>query len=121
MFDVEFARKSFEHPITTAFDAYSIRLLVLSLKNCCVLAFEEVMLRGLTELDKIMSPLKPYCDPASCEKVFHLANELQRWMETKIPLSIKGSRGNDYDLVIVGVCGELPVNILNLTEISFAH
>jgi hypothetical protein len=81
MFDVEFTRKSIEHLMATAFDAYSIRLLVLSLKNRCVLAFEEVTLRGLTELDKCCRS-SPIAIPASCEKVFHLANELQRWMET---------------------------------------
>jgi hypothetical protein len=54
-----------------------IRLLILSLKNRCVLAFEEVTLMGLTELDKCRRS-NPTAIPANCQKVFHLDNELQR-------------------------------------------
>jgi hypothetical protein len=80
MFDVKFIRKSIEHLMATAFDSYSIGLLVLSLKNRRVLALEEVTLRGLTELDKCCHS-GPIAIPASCETVFHLVNKLQRKME----------------------------------------
>jgi hypothetical protein len=39
--------------MATAFDAYPIRLLVARLKKRCVLAFEQVTLRGLRNLTNV--------------------------------------------------------------------